>query len=1096
MRARGSDIRYSAFISYSHRDSSAGDWLHRKLEFYALPKRLRAARPDLAKTLYPIFRDREELPGSSDLGQNLSDALSHSSNLLVICSPNSAASQWVNQEVVSYQELCPGSPIVAVVIAGQDDSRDKDDFCLPPEIQRLRETEDPVLKIVDARDNGQSKPVLLQLIAQLADLPLSDLQREDKKTTRIRIGTAGATAVALIGVVIGVLSFIQSADLEKFEAESNRYAAIAEEASARGDQSQAIQAALAALPKDLENPERPFSNRAAAALRIAINRPVQRILRTRLTTQPVDILPTSNPQHWQIRDSQHQYHLFDAKKNTIVWTRSFGTVLHDAVNSSDQLVVRTKDSLVTVAINEGTEVCRVKLTSHVAKPPGGSPEWLQKDWAIEWGYQDPEADFKFVNAITFINTSTCKADDPFPYGGVSTGIYLVDVLSDGTKITAVETYNSKDKQNYLVFARWPADRTKPPKALFPVPGRVKGLIPGTFNSDQYEGPVLLTDPQGHVSYIALRPRGSTKFELVTIDWATIKPVRRTTLPGRPLSLKWANRKREELLLKVAGTDAVSNITQIYNADSGALIQENPSSKNISGQSDLATLGPDLSFQLARRDQGTLVANLSAKTAMTIAPPSGELPASVGLGWIDETTAIEVFGNGQISALHVDGLKNVKRLIEANAISRFWTGANVGRHLLLTWSGKFYRVGQGKTELAFEQNQKTRKKFHGPFDDRFLVTTETVDGAEKLELIDLERKAVTFRKSLPSSGHLLSVDPDHLFYRNASGQAVLVRYEIPDAPITLPDKDFQAAALSKDGQSILTVFLKDQFTKEPKLFIRTSSLRNQPEKQSSDLVGPKNSLLTTYSFSTSDNLLFMIQNSVSANGKLSKVSTIDLDSFTQSEIGTFDLSALNAQLGLNFDDVTWKHGFLQLSADGLFNSAADVLIDQKNRRAISFDTNAGRRLLLGGDLLMHGQVLVFQDNLVKLMTLESQTVQELRCDFLDTNPEATLLRYFHEDDIFFIASTRRVCAVKRSTGNILFDAPLPRDLSTVANGSDVLNSTVAVALIRRREAGYTLVLESGLAYEIDFDKDWKALVRQAREYGLDALNTSSNGTLGQ
>ena len=63
-----------AFVSYSHADTCWGDLLHRKLEGYRVPRGL-VGRPSRDGTvplrLYPIFRDRSELPVSSDLGANL-----------------------------------------------------------------------------------------------------------------------------------------------------------------------------------------------------------------------------------------------------------------------------------------------------------------------------------------------------------------------------------------------------------------------------------------------------------------------------------------------------------------------------------------------------------------------------------------------------------------------------------------------------------------------------------------------------------------------------------------------------------------------------------------------------------------------------------------------------------------------------------------------------------------------------------------------------------------------------------------------------------------------------------------------------------------
>jgi hypothetical protein len=58
-------IKYRAFLSYSHRDSASGKWLHAALEIYRIDKDLvgrdTPAGP-IPRTLRPIFRDREDFP--------------------------------------------------------------------------------------------------------------------------------------------------------------------------------------------------------------------------------------------------------------------------------------------------------------------------------------------------------------------------------------------------------------------------------------------------------------------------------------------------------------------------------------------------------------------------------------------------------------------------------------------------------------------------------------------------------------------------------------------------------------------------------------------------------------------------------------------------------------------------------------------------------------------------------------------------------------------------------------------------------------------------------------------------------------------------
>ncbi|MCH8034592.1 MAG: toll/interleukin-1 receptor domain-containing protein [Bacteroidetes bacterium] len=94
--------RYWAFISYSSKDSKVARKLHKKLETYNIPRDL-VGRPGryepVPRRLFPIFRDRDELPLSADLGASIEDALRASRYLIVLCSRNSATSRWVNEEI-------------------------------------------------------------------------------------------------------------------------------------------------------------------------------------------------------------------------------------------------------------------------------------------------------------------------------------------------------------------------------------------------------------------------------------------------------------------------------------------------------------------------------------------------------------------------------------------------------------------------------------------------------------------------------------------------------------------------------------------------------------------------------------------------------------------------------------------------------------------------------------------------------------------------------------------------------------------------------------------------------------------------------------
>lgn len=116
-----SEFRYWAFISYSSKDVKLAIQLHRQLETYRIPSTL-VGRPGrdgpLPRKLFPIFRDRDELPMSSDLGTEIRKALKGSRYLIVLCTPDAAKSQWVNEEIRYFKSLGRDDRISGIIAKG------------------------------------------------------------------------------------------------------------------------------------------------------------------------------------------------------------------------------------------------------------------------------------------------------------------------------------------------------------------------------------------------------------------------------------------------------------------------------------------------------------------------------------------------------------------------------------------------------------------------------------------------------------------------------------------------------------------------------------------------------------------------------------------------------------------------------------------------------------------------------------------------------------------------------------------------------------------------------------------------------------------
>ncbi|HEX8258398.1 MAG TPA: TIR domain-containing protein [Allosphingosinicella sp.] len=207
--------RYTAFLSYSHRDADQARWLHRRLEAYRLPRRLVGTEGDhgpVPARLAPIFRDREELPAAGDLSETVRAALAVSDHLIVVCSPNSAASPWVAREIAVFRELHPGRPILAAIVDGEPTQ------CFPA---GLADGTEPLA--ADLRPGHDGRRLgFLKLVAGLAGVGLDALIQRDaaRRLRRVTYVTAGAVAAMLVMAIMTTLALTARAEAQRQRAEA------------------------------------------------------------------------------------------------------------------------------------------------------------------------------------------------------------------------------------------------------------------------------------------------------------------------------------------------------------------------------------------------------------------------------------------------------------------------------------------------------------------------------------------------------------------------------------------------------------------------------------------------------------------------------------------------------------------------------------------------------------------------------------------------------------------------------------------------------------------------------------------------------------
>jgi tetratricopeptide (TPR) repeat protein len=194
-------FKFRAFISYSHADESWAKWLHHRLERYRVPSRLigtAGRHGPVPKRVGRCFRDQAEMSAASDLGEMLQQALRDAQALIIVCSPHSAASRWVNEEISFFQGLGKGASIYALVVDGEPNARDPAMECFPPAM--LKDASGKPMReplAADARPGRDGKAdAFLKLTAGLIGVGFDELRRREQR--RRARSTLAVIAVSLL----------------------------------------------------------------------------------------------------------------------------------------------------------------------------------------------------------------------------------------------------------------------------------------------------------------------------------------------------------------------------------------------------------------------------------------------------------------------------------------------------------------------------------------------------------------------------------------------------------------------------------------------------------------------------------------------------------------------------------------------------------------------------------------------------------------------------------------------------------------------------------------------------------------------------------
>ncbi|MBO5461492.1 MAG: TIR domain-containing protein [Ruminococcus sp.] len=250
-----SSVAYDAFICYKHGDidSLTAKALQKKLEHFRAPY----FSGERNKKIHRIFVDEGELSSCSDFGLQIREALKNSGWLIVICSPETKSSPWVNLEIKTFLEFHDRSRILAVMTEGEPED------IFPDALSGSKGGINEVLA-ADARGNDLkqilkklNKDAFLKIAAPILGTTYDSLKQRQRTYFFQRAAlTAGIAAIFLSAFT--AYSLWQAGQIrEQYQLARQNQARYLSDLSldlfASGDKQAALLTALAVAPEDKNN---------------------------------------------------------------------------------------------------------------------------------------------------------------------------------------------------------------------------------------------------------------------------------------------------------------------------------------------------------------------------------------------------------------------------------------------------------------------------------------------------------------------------------------------------------------------------------------------------------------------------------------------------------------------------------------------------------------------------------------------------------------------------------------------------------------------------------------------------------------------------
>jgi hypothetical protein len=171
--------------------------------------------------LKPLFRDLDEMTVAPDIKTAVNDAVRQSAFLVVLCSPKSAASDWVGREIAMFRAAHGDGAILAALIEGTPETAFHPDLLHADGTGALLQ---PLA--ADFRPHGDGLRLgVLKLVAVMAGVGLGDLVQRDAQR-RLRQLAVAAVVTLLVVAIVAALAIAALQSREDADRQSARAGAM------------------------------------------------------------------------------------------------------------------------------------------------------------------------------------------------------------------------------------------------------------------------------------------------------------------------------------------------------------------------------------------------------------------------------------------------------------------------------------------------------------------------------------------------------------------------------------------------------------------------------------------------------------------------------------------------------------------------------------------------------------------------------------------------------------------------------------------------------------------------------------------------------